>query len=114
MSTTFIKAEDKILDSLIQLETTLQDDTSKVDVINHIASIYLESNYPEALNYATKSYNLSEQISYETGRITALMHKSYANDFMGRYAIAQQQNYELLSIFENLKLIISLIFIPLQ
>ncbi|MDF1671907.1 MAG: tetratricopeptide repeat protein [Vicingaceae bacterium] len=102
LCTTFIKADDKTLDSLLQLERILPDDSTKIDVLNDIASIYLDSNYPKALNYATKSYSLAEQINYETGRITALMHKSYANDFMGRYAISQQQNYELLSIFEAL------------
>lgn len=102
LSTTFIKADDETLDSLLQLEKILPNDTTKINVLNHIASIYLDSNYPKALNYATKSYSLAEQINYETGRITALMHKCYANDYMGRYAIAQQQNYELLSIYENL------------
>jgi len=95
------KAQNAALDSLLQLEKTLPNDTNRVDALNEIARIYLDYNYPKALNYATKSYKLAESINYENGRVTALTHQSYANDYMGRYAIAQQQNFELLAIFQQ-------------
>lgn len=95
------KAQNTALDSLLQLEKTLLDDTNRVHVLNQIAEIYLDYNYPKALSYATKSYKLAESISYENGRVTALTHQSYANDYMGRYAIAQQQNFKLLAIFQQ-------------
>ena len=95
------KAQNAALDSLLQLEKTLPNDTNRVDALNEIARVYLDYNYPKALNYATKSYKLAESINYENGRVTALTHQSYANDYMGRYAIAQQQNFELLAIFQQ-------------
>ena len=93
--------QNNTLDSLINIEKSLPNDSNKVITLNEIASIYLDNNYPKALSYATKAYHLAEKINFEPGRIDALMHQCYANDFMGRYAIAQQQNFQLLSIFEK-------------
>lgn len=97
----FLNAQNNQLDSLLKVEKFITNDTNKVITLNMIASIYLDNNYPKALNYASKAYKLAEKINFEPGRIDALMHQCYANDYMGRYAIAQQQNFQLLSIFEK-------------
>ena len=97
----FLNAQSNQLDSLLKVEKFITNDTNKIITLNMIASIYLDNNYPKALNYASKAYKLAEKINFEPGRIDALMHQCYANDFMGRYAIAQQQNFQLLSIFEK-------------
>jgi serine phosphatase RsbU (regulator of sigma subunit) len=96
-----VNASSNNLDSLLNVEPTLGNDTNKVILFNQIATIYLESDFINALKYSKKSLALAKQLNYNDGILDGLVNLSNANDYLGRYSESQKLNFQILSIYEN-------------
>ena len=87
----------------VKLESSsLNQDTSKVNLYIEIAQDYIDTNFVMALKYAQKANNLSQKINYQSGYITSLRLLSDANDYLGRYSEAQEINFKMLDHYKEI------------
>ena len=91
-------ANEKI--NLLEQEN-LVEDSSKVNLYIEIAQNYIDTNFIMALKYAKKANNLAFKINFPTGYITSLRLLSDANDYLGRYSIAQEINFKMLDYYKD-------------
>lgn len=90
------------ISSLLKEIETLENDSFKVNQLNNIASLYIDSNFVNALKYAQKANKLSKEINYKKGYIESLTLLADANDYLGRYSEAQKLNFELLEYYNKI------------
>ncbi|TXB67027.1 tetratricopeptide repeat protein [Vicingus serpentipes] len=90
-------------EKIVKLESSsLNQDTSKVNLYIEIAQDYIDTNFVMALKYAQKANNLSQKINYQSGYITSLRLLSDANDYLGRYSEAQEINFKMLDHYKKI------------
>ena len=94
-------AQANSLDSLVSLEISLRNDSSKVIVLNQIADFYMGKNYIKSINYSKKALRLSRIIGYSKGSLNSLTTLANAYDYIGNYSEAQKLNFKILSIYEK-------------
>lgn len=69
-----VKAQDSTnttIDSLIVLLMNDSEDTSRVDVYNHLSDEYLAIDYTKSLEYATLALDLASELNYDQGLLNA-------------------------------------------
>lgn len=89
------------LDSLINYEQALKNDTNKVIAIIDIARIYIEYDFIKAIEQGKLSLKLSEELNYEWGKINSLSCLADAYEYSGRYSKTQQLNFEILALYQK-------------
>jgi adenylate cyclase len=97
-------SQDGQLDSLKKIVTTLSNDSTKVNTLIDIGTIYLSSDINESLKYGDQARFIAEKIDYKKGL-------GYAHNLIGR-SYASQANYPesnvqfkaALDIFESIDL----------
>jgi len=89
------------LDSLLRIESTLKNDTNKVNILVEISSIYIETDFIKTIKYAKQSLRLSRLLGYKSGELLSLIHLANAYDYTGRYSESQKLNFQILSIYEK-------------
>jgi len=87
----------------IEENKNLLEDSTKVNLYIEIAQDYIDTNFVMALKYAQKANNLATKIDYQTGYISSLRLLADANDYLGRYSIAQEINFEMLDYYTKVK-----------
>ncbi|MDG1476319.1 MAG: tetratricopeptide repeat protein [Vicingaceae bacterium] len=89
------------MDSLISLEQSSQNDSSRADILNQIADFHMGKNYIKSINYSKKALRLSRLIGYKNGTINSLTTLANAYDYIGNYSKSQKLNFQILSIYEK-------------
>ena len=103
MCCTSLVAKSNNLDSLINLETTLSNDTNKVNVLNEITDIYIEKDFVKAIKYSRQALRLSRLLGYDSGVLKSLTNLSNAYDYIGQYSKSQEANFKILTIHQDRK-----------
>jgi tetratricopeptide (TPR) repeat protein len=97
----------QIIDSLLVCLKTAHEDTNKVDVLTELSFEYSdEGNVKEALNYASKSVELSQKIKFKAGEARAYHSLGSIYSSQGNYQIALnyfQQSLEIKKQMKDLK-----------
>jgi tetratricopeptide (TPR) repeat protein len=93
------------IDSFKRVLETAKEDTSKVNALNKVTSLCLQTppDYKKALLFAEKSKLLAEKLSYKKGIAIAHHYLGIIYDYFGLYEKAFQNYLDGLKIWETLK-----------
>jgi hypothetical protein len=83
-----VKAQSREIDSLKQLLSIEQHDTTKIKLWNLLSVCYFFSRPDTALLYAQKGLILSRKVQFKKGEIESLRMSGIALFTMGKYPIA--------------------------
>ncbi|WP_310382048.1 tetratricopeptide repeat protein [Flavobacterium sp.] len=95
-------AQHSEIDSLKRVLKVVKIDTSRVNIYNHIANKFKETNPDSTAFYAQKATLLSKKINYKFGLANSYINKGNSNIILGNYKKAKadfinaQKEYELL------------------
>lgn len=90
------------IDSLKRVFKVTKTDTAKVNLYNHLAFEFKESNLDSAFYYATKAEAFARKIKYDNGIATAAINKGNVNIILGEYADGKKSFRKAQAIFEKL------------
>lgn len=93
-------AKSNNLDSLLRLQTSLENNTNKIKVLIEISDIYSQTDFINSIKYSKQALRLSQLLDDEDGMLKSLINLSNAFDYIGRYSEAQEANFKLLSIYQ--------------
>ena len=102
LSITFVKAQQKTIDSLQKELTTAKADTNRVLLLSELVKIYYLFKPDTALILAQEAYNLSQQLHYAKGEALSLNRVAISYTAVGDYAKALQFFTKALKIYEDL------------
>lgn len=77
------------IDSLKRVLLVAKADTTKVNLYNHIANHFKESNPDSTAYYATKAASLSQKIDYPLGLANSYLNKGNSNIILSNYRQAK-------------------------
>ena len=87
----FCLAQNTEIDSLKRVLKVIKIDTSKVNIYNHIADKFKESNPDSTAFYAQKAAALSLKIKYDFGLANSYINTGNSNIILGNYKVAIQE-----------------------
>lgn len=90
------------IDSLKRVLKVVKADTTKVNLYNHIADKFKESNPDSTFFYAKKAMKLSEKINYGFGLANSHINIGNSNIIIGNYKEAKNEFKKAQITFENL------------
>src|SRR5688572_6132104 len=80
--------QDRIIDSLTNALNGSGDNTQRVDILNELAFSFYDHNSEKAFEYASKAYDLANEIKYLKGIRKALSLKGFYFYVTGNYSRA--------------------------
>mgnify|MGYP001829045227 FL=1 len=95
-------AQSDELDSLKSVLLSLEEDSSKVNTLNAIASSVYISDPDEAIRYGSEAKNLAHQINFRAGEALACKNIGLGYYFLGEYAEAARFWEPSLQIYKEL------------
>jgi tetratricopeptide (TPR) repeat protein len=90
------------IDSLKRVYKVTKIDTSKVGVLNKLASEFKEINPDSTAYYGKKALNLSTKLNYPFGQANAELNLGNASIIVGNYAASKSHFEKAKTIFESL------------
>lgn len=93
----------RIVDSLLQLEKTLPDDTVKFNVVEKLVEQYLDNNVDKAIDYAQQLYKLAQHLDKPRYTIKALFVLGNTVYLKKDYGAASESYFAALKISESIK-----------
>ncbi len=90
------------IDSLKKVLNASKVDTAKVNVYNHLAFEFKESNIDSSLNYALKAEKLANKIQFKNGLANAIVNKGNVSIILGKYDEAKQHFEKAKDLFKSL------------
>ena len=95
-------AQNTEIDSLKRVLKVTKIDTSKINIYNHIADKFKESNPDSTAFYAKKAAVLSLKINYDFGLANSYINTGNSNIILGNYKIAINEFKKAQSKFQSL------------
>jgi tetratricopeptide (TPR) repeat protein len=114
LSQTETICQNKYNDSLKQKLAFLEEDTSKVNLLYHLAALYTFSYPDSGAIYAKKGFQLAQKLKYKFGEASCLGSLCLNLTFLGDYINALGFGLKALPIFEDLQDTTSLIWTNIQ
>lgn len=98
-------AQDRIekQDSIKKMLQTQPDDTTKVDLLNSLASAYIQTNTDSVGYYADSAAALAGHLSYPQGQARAALNSAVFYRLKGDYTTALNDLLHSIKIFETIK-----------
>ncbi|MBE9469442.1 MAG: tetratricopeptide repeat protein [Bacteroidetes bacterium] len=98
-----IKASDKpIIDSLLNVLETANEDTNKVNLYINISKKYLSTSTDKALIYANKALKLSENLKFSKGIAHSYIYIGIGYYYQGSYDNALREYFNALNIYKKI------------
>jgi len=89
-------------DSLARIIPSLQEDSTKVNTLIELGTLYLATDINEALNLGNQARDLAEKIKYRKGLGFSLKLLGLGNAYKGNYVEADVQFKASLEVFESI------------
>jgi tetratricopeptide (TPR) repeat protein len=95
-------SQQSTVDSLKRVFKATKVDTAKVNIYNHLAFEFKESNVDSASYYALKAESLAKKIDYNYGVANSAINQGNVNIISGNYADAKKHFEKAKAIFQSL------------
>ena len=106
LRTRVLSAQNKLVDSLLWVLKTAQEDTNKVNALNQLSKFdgWAFGNYQKALQYAQQAKEISENLNppYRKGMANAYNNFGATNQYQGNYLEALKYHLDALAIREEI------------
>ncbi len=101
--TNLLLGQESTTDSLKSVLNTLEDDTTKVNVLLEIGSQLFRSQPDEAIRYSEEAISLSEKINFPKGQAYALKNIGLAYYIKGNYPEVLNYWEQSLAVFQSIE-----------
>lgn len=98
-------SQNAIIDSLLQRNQIINDDTEKINNWNKISDLYKTQDPNQTQHYAQKALLLAEKLNFDKGKAIAYMNLGNASVVLGDYVSALEFFTNAKNIYEDLNLI---------